>query len=122
MSFLAKATIHILANCLAILAADRLIEGFVFWGNWVDLIIAGAFLGLVNSVIRPVLKLLAFPLIFLTLGLFSLFINIILLFLVSNILPTIQINGLAAAFWGVIVISIVNSIIISLAKPKRNNE
>jgi putative membrane protein len=117
MSFLAKVLVHIIANCAAILVAERLIPGFVFWGNWQDLIIAGAVLGIVNSLIRPVLKLLAFPLILITLGLFSVVINIFLLLLVSHFLPTLQIDGFWSAFWGVIIISIVNNIILSIFKP-----
>jgi len=124
MSFLFRIIIHIAANAVAILLADRLIPGFVFWGSWADLLVASAVLGIVNSFIRPVLKFLALPIIILTLGLFSLIINIGLLFFTASILPTIQISGFWAAFWAVIIISLTNNIIINIAKKSeiKNND
>jgi putative membrane protein len=119
MSFLGKVIANIIANSVAILIAERLVSGFVFWGNWQDLLVAGAVLGIVNSFVRPVIKLLALPLILITLGLFSVVINIFILLLVSHFLPTLQIDGFWAAFWGVIIISIVNNIISSITKEKK---
>ena len=119
MSFVAQIAVHIFANSLAILAASRLIDGFIWSGSSLELVIAGAVLGIMNSLIRPALKLLSLPIIILTLGLFSLAINIFLLILASNILPSLEIRGFWTAFWGVIVISITNNIIFSIFKSKR---
>lgn len=121
MSFLARIIINIAANCVAILVAERLIPGFVFWGNWQDLIVAGAVLGIANSFVRPIIKILAFPLILITLGLFSVVINIFLLLLVSHFLPTMQIDGFWSAFWAVIIISLINNIILGIAKSNDKN-
>lgn len=106
--------VNILANAAAIWAASRLINGFVFQGDLKDLLIAGIVLGIVNSFIRPVIKLLSLPLIILTLGLFTIVINIGMLYLVDSLLPTLHIRGFWAAFWGVIVISIVNPLVLSI--------
>lgn len=106
--------VNILANAAAIWAASRLINGFVFQGDLKDLLIAGIVLGIVNSFIRPVIKLLSLPLIILTLGLFTIVINIGMLYLVDSLLPTLYIRGFWAAFWGVIVISIVNPLVLSI--------
>lgn len=118
MRFPARILFHILANGLAIILANRLLPGFIFYGDWVDLIIASAVLGIVNSFIKPILKLLTFPVIILTLGIFSIIINIFLLYLVAGIVHTIQIDGFWAAFWAVIIISITNNIIFSIAKQE----
>jgi putative membrane protein len=122
MSFLGRIIIYVIANSLAILAADRLIPGFVFFGGWQDLLLAGAILGIINAIIKPILKFLAFPVIFLTLGLFSIIINIALLYLAESLIPQLQIDSFWSALGGVIIISIVNSIILSLAKPKNEEK
>jgi len=116
MRSLARIILYIIANALAILAADRLIPGFVFFGNWADLLIASAVLGLVNAFLKPILKFLTFPVIILTLGLFSVIINIALLYLVARIVSTIQIDGFWSALGAVIIISLINHIILSSGK------
>jgi putative membrane protein len=113
--------VYIVANSIAIMAADRIIPGFVFFGSWQDLLFAGAILGIINAVLKPILKLLALPIIFLTLGLFSIIINIALLYLAESLIPQLQIDSFWSALGGVIIISIVNNIIFSLAKKKENS-
>jgi len=110
--------LRILANSAAIWAADRLVPGFVFTGTYVELFIAGAVLGIINGLVGPILKLISFPIIFLTLGLFSLAINIFLLYLAASFLPTLQIQSLAAAIWGLIIISLINNLVTHLSKQK----
>jgi putative membrane protein len=119
MSFLAKIIVQILANSLAILAADKLVPGFVFRGDWQELLLAGAVLGIINSFVRPLVKLLAFPFILLTLGLFTLIINIAMLFLAASFIPDLIINGFWAGLWAAIIIGIVNSIVTNIFKPKK---
>lgn len=114
--------IRILANSLAILIAARLIPGFVFSGDILNLLIAGAVIGLINSIVKPVLQILSFPIIFLTLGLFNLLINIFLLFLAARFLPDLHIQTFWAAFWGVIIISFTNYLISYLSKPRKTDE
>ncbi len=111
MSFLNRIIINILANSLAIWMANYLIAGFIFKGNSLDLLVAGAVLGTVNYFLRPVIKILSLPAIFLTLGLFTIIINIALLGLVAKILPTLTIHGFWATFWGVVIISIINHLV-----------
>lgn len=116
MSFLLRTLSYILVNAISIWTADYFIDGFVFSGNWQDLLIAGLVLGIVNSLIKPIIKLIALPVIFLTLGLFAVIINIALLFLIAEILPTLQIETVWAAFMGVFVISIVNHLLSILTR------
>ena len=118
MKLVAKLIIRILANSTAIWVASYFIDGFSFSGNSRDWILAGLVLAVLNSLVRPILKLLTCPVIILTLGLFSVFINIFVLFLAEKILPNLQIDGFWPAFWGVIVISLVNYIILSIFDNK----
>lgn len=111
-----KIIIYILANALAILAANRLISGFSFQGDYFDLAIAAAVLGVINYFIKPVVKFLTFPFIILTLGILTILINIALLNLADYLLSSLLIQGFWASFWGVVIISLVNHIILSLFK------
>lgn len=108
MSLFSKVLITILSNALAIFVAARLVPGISFQVTLSNLLIAGALLGFVNTFIRPLVKLLSFPLVILTFGIFVVIINIGMLLLVSYLLPTFAIESLSAAFWGVIIISLVN--------------
>ncbi len=114
MRFIAQ----ILVNALAIFLAAYLLPGFVFEGNILTLIIAGLILGLINFFIRPILRLLAAPLIALTLGLFLIVINIGLLWLLEYLVSELTITGFWSYFWGVAIISGFN-IIFGLGKKKK---
>ena len=118
MSLLIKIILHIIANAAAIKVADFFISGFNFRGDLSDLILASAILGIVNSFIRPIIKFLSFPIILLTLGLFSIVINIAMLILAAELIPSLAVSGFWAAFWAVLIISLVNNIILSLTREK----
>lgn len=108
--------IRILANSLAILIATRLVPGFIFSGDILNLLIAGAVIGLINALVKPVIQILSFPVILLTLGLFNILINIFLLFLAAKFLPHLNIQTFWAAFWGVVIISLTNHFVSHLDK------
>ena len=118
MSFLTKIIIFILANSASILVASHLIRGFVFQGSWLDLLIAGTVLGSINYLLKPVVKLFSLPKIILTLGLFTVIINIGLLLFTASILPSLTIQGFWAAFWGIIIISLTNHLIYTDVRPR----
>ncbi len=113
--------IRILANSLAILIAARLIPGFIFQGSWLNLLLAGAVIAFFNGFVRPVVQLISLPITILTLGLFYIVINVAILLLAVSFVPSVQIVGFWPAFWGVIVISIVNSLISSQTKKHAKN-
>ncbi len=100
--------IQIISNGLAIFLAAYLVPGFVFEGDILTLAIAGSILGLINVFIKPILKLISFPLLILSLGLFTLVINIALLWLLEYFVAELTITGLWSYFWGSLIISGVN--------------
>ena len=103
-----------LVNTLAVLVAVYIVKG-IRYEKPLDLVVASLVLGILNSVIRPVLMLVALPLLVITLGLFTLIINALLLFFVGNLLrPHFQVDSFWAAFWGALVISLVSLILNSL--------
>lgn len=103
-----KFIVQILTNAVAIFLASYLVPGFSFTGNVLMLLVAGLILGLINFIIKPILKLISAPLILLSLGLFLIVINILLLWLLDFLMPELTISGIGAYFWGVIIISLIN--------------
>ena len=74
-------------------------------------LIATIVIGIVNGVIGPILRFLAWPLTFLTLGLFLLVINAILLKLAAMITPGFRVRGFLNAILGALVLTLLNSLL-----------
>ena len=98
-------------NTLAVLVAVYLVSG-IHYEKWLDLFAASLVLGILNTVIRPVLMFLALPLLIFTLGLFTLIINALLLYLVGFALrPHFFVDDFCSAFWAALIISVVGTIL-----------
>jgi putative membrane protein len=126
MRFITKLILQIIANAAAIFIAVRYVHGtnfgIDFSGDLVDYLIIGAVLALANIFIRPILKIVSAPLIFITLGLFIIVINAIILFVVDWFFEALLINGFMGYFWVTIIISIVNAIIVGAFKKHKKLE
>jgi putative membrane protein len=94
-------------NLLALVIAGSVIKGIRIESLGMG-IIAACILGVVNTVIRPVVLVLTLPINLLTLGLFTLVINAAMLMLVSEVVPGFAIESFQAAFFGALVISLVS--------------
>src|SRR3989344_5339173 len=108
--------LRILGNAVALYAASWFVAGFGFSGGWKEYAIAGALLGLLNMTVKPILKTISLPVIILTLGLFTIVINALLLWLVDYIFDFINISDVMALVWATIVIAIVNMIVSAVTK------
>jgi putative membrane protein len=85
-------------------------------------LIAALVIGFINATIGLVLKVITFPLTLLTLGLFWLVINALMLELASALLsPGFQVHGFLAAFLGAIVLSIVNLVLKAIVMPGKES-
>jgi putative membrane protein len=96
-----------LISTIAVGLTIYLLPGMQFSGNWIELFIVALVLALVNTIVRPVVTILSCPLIILTLGLFSLVINALMLLLTDWLLPVITIDGFWTAFWASLLISLI---------------
>ncbi len=76
----------------------------------VSVIIAALALGLLNTFIRPILRLIAIPITFLTLGLFGWIINGLMLWLVSWLVPGFHVAGFVAAVLGSMILAIISGV------------
>jgi putative membrane protein len=111
-----KLILRIVINGIAIWATTLLLSGFEFSGNVLNLIIVASIFGLINAIIRPVVKLLAFPINLVTLGLFTLVINTLMLWLTVWLSGSLSLEGgmfqsFLTAFLGAIIISIISTIL-----------
>ena len=100
--------ISLFSNAGALILADYLLANFVFTGNILDLFLASFIFSLINFFLKPVLKILMGPLLILSLGLFSLIINMGLLWLLDYLVKEITITGISTYFWATLIISLVN--------------
>ena len=98
---------------------SRLVPGVAYDGGALPLFGVALVFGVVNAFLRPVAKILTFPLIIVTLGIFALVINGLMLWLTSSLSSALglgfHVSGFWAAFWGALVVSIVSMILSMLA-------
>lgn len=90
--------LQIIAGIFGLWLAVRFVSKVEFVDSWQILILAGLVLGLINFFIKPILKVIALPLRILTFGLFSLVINMGMVWIVTLIFPEIKISGILPLF------------------------
>jgi len=95
---------------IAVGMADFLVAG-VSTDDWPSLLAAALILGILNSLVKPILVMVAMPLVVLTLGFMLLFINAFLLLLTRQLVPGFHVDGFGSAMWASLVISIVSMIL-----------
>lgn len=107
--------IRFLITAAALWAAVVLLPGIEHTGTWLELLGVALVFGLVNALIRPLIKLLTCPLIILTLGVFLLVLNALMLWLTASLSSALglgfHVAGFWPAFWGALLISIVSAVL-----------
>ena len=106
-----------LINTVALLVVVWLVKGISVDGP-LAAIVAAAIIGLLNAFIRPLLILIALPLIILTLGLFTFVVNGLMLMLASAILSGFHVAGFWPAVWGALLFSIVSWLLSQFLVPQ----
>ncbi|HSP93365.1 MAG TPA: phage holin family protein [Thermoanaerobaculia bacterium] len=109
--------LRLLINAAALWVATRIVPGVTHSGSEASLFAVALVFGLLNALLRPLLTVLSCPLLILTLGLFTLVINAVILLLTSGLSGSLgigfHVDGFWAAFLGALVVSIV-SILLSI--------
>lgn len=108
---MASFIIRLFSNSLALYIAHWLVSGLVINNGLTGFVVAGLFLGLLNLTVKPILKFISAPIIILTLGIFSLIINGLMLWLVSYALDFVIIQTWSALIWSTIIVTVANMII-----------
>jgi putative membrane protein len=111
-------------NAAALWVAAALIPGLQFTGGLGRLLLVAAVFGIINSTLRPLLTILTCPLIVLTLGLFTLVINAVMLLVTGRVSESwslgFTVSGFWSAFFGGLVVGVV-SMLLSLGLEKRTS-
>ncbi len=100
---------------LALLIVSWIVPGFQVAGLWPALI-AALVIGLLNATVGLFLKIVTFPLTVITLGLFLLVINGLMILLAAHIVRGFAVHGFWPAFWGAVVLALLGMVIRSLTK------
>ena len=103
-------------NALALIVVDAIFQG-IWFDNDKATIAAAVVLSLVNTYLRPLVVVLTLPINVLTLGLFTLVINALMLELVSWVIPSFHVEGFWTAVGGALVISIISFLLNWFLKP-----
>jgi putative membrane protein len=107
--------VRLLVNAAALWVATRIVPGVDYAGGWVPFFGVALVFGFVNAFVGTITKVLTFPLIFLTLGLFIFVVNALMLWLTSGVSAALglgfHVRGFWAAFWGALVVSFVSTIL-----------
>jgi len=119
MRFLAR----LLVNAAALWVATRIVPGVTYSGGVLPMLAVALVFGVVNAVIGTAAKILTFPIILLTLGIFILVINGLMLMLTSAMSSALglgfHVDGFWAAFWGGLVVSVIATALSLVVRDSR---
>ena len=104
-----------LLYAIALLIVSKIVPGFQVDGLW-PAMIAAVVIGLLNATVGFFLKIITFPLNILTLGIFLLVINGLMILLASSIVRGFHVRGFGSAFWGAVVLALLGMIIRAITK------
>jgi putative membrane protein len=116
-----RVIINWLLSAIALLVVAHVVRGFHVAG-FMNALWAALVIGLVNATLGALLKLITLPLTVVTLGIFWLVINALMLEFASWFAPGFRVAGFWPAFWGAIVLSLLNMFLRWLVWPKRERE
>ena len=96
-------------NIAAIFVASSFVDGIDYADKFWVLVLAGLVFGVVNLILKPIVTLLALPLVVLTLGAALFFINLFMLYITTWIVGPFRIATFGDAVWGTLIIWLVNA-------------
>lgn len=107
--------IRLLVNAAALWVATQIVPGVTYVGGLLPFLGVAFVFGIINATLRPVTKVLTFPLILVTFGLFALVVNGLMLWLTSRLSGSFgwgfHVAGFWPAFFGALVVSIVSALL-----------
>ena len=122
MRFLSRIIFYFLVNLIALMASAQFVPGFSINSNIENLLILTGIFTFINLLIKPILKLVFSPFILLSLGLFSLVINAIILKLLDIWSVNVTISGIQALVYSTLLITAVNLLLTFVARSSFKEE
>ena len=115
--------IRLLVNAAALWVATQVVPGVSYIGGLLPFLFVSLVFGILNATLRPLTKILTFPLIIVTFGLFALVVNGLMLWLTSALSERLgfgfHVSGFWAAFFGALVVSVVSFLLSVSIRPDR---
>lgn len=109
-----------LVSSLGLWIAAGLTNAITYEGRWQVIVVAGLILALVNALIRPIVVLLSLPAILLTLGLFMIAINALMVLLAAWLYGPLQVDSFWTALLAGIIIGLVNYLVTAILESVRS--
>jgi putative membrane protein len=104
--------IRLLVNAAALWVATQLVSGVSYTGGPLPMLAVALVFGVMNAILKPIAMVLTFPILIVTLGLFTFVINGVMLWLTSSLSDALglgfHVSGFWPAFWGALVVTIVS--------------
>jgi putative membrane protein len=115
--------IRLLVNAAALWVATRIVPGVTFTGGALPMLGVALVFGVMNAILWPMAMVLTFPIVIVTLGLFTFVINGVMLWLTSSLSGALglefHVRGFWSAFWGALVVSVVSWALSMLIRDAR---
>jgi putative membrane protein len=115
--------VRLLVNAAALWVATRVVPGVTYSDGWLPFLGVALIFGVINTFVGFVTKVLTFPLIIVTLGVFIFVINGLMLWLTSAVSNALglgfRVDGFWPAFWGALVVSLVSTALSLMMRPPR---
>jgi putative membrane protein len=103
---------RLIINAAALWVATRVVTGLSYTGDWLPLFAVALVFGVLNALVRPVLMLLTLPFLLVTLGLFTLVLNGVMMWLTGAVSDALDLGFHVESFWaafkGGLVVSVVS--------------
>jgi putative membrane protein len=107
---LMELAVHLVLTAALLLLVANMVTGLEI-DSWGAAFIVALLLGLINAIVRPVMITLTIPITVVTFGLFLFVINALMLWLAAAISPGVKVDGFGAAFFGSLLLTILNILI-----------
>jgi putative membrane protein len=115
---LARLVVHWLVLAVALAVVASLLDSVEVSGGVIGLLGASLLFGLVDAVLGPILRLLTLPLTVITLGLFTLVVNAILLFVASGLSGALEVGGFFPTVLAAFLLSVFSTVLGWLLRPR----
>jgi putative membrane protein len=105
------------ANAVVLAIAAGLLSGVTFHGSFGALVLAAAVFGVLNTILKPILKLITLPFAIITLGIAWFFVSMLMLWLSALIVPKFDIDGFWNYVWATIIVWLANILVDAVLRP-----
>ena len=105
-------------NAITLAIVAWILSGVTFHGSFWAVVFAAAVFGILNTILKPILRLVTLPIALITLGIAWFFVSLAMLWLTTLIVDKFDINGFWNYVWATILVWLVNLVVDAILRPK----